>query len=126
MQNAEFDWSETLQGHILGAFYYGYVFAQIPGGILAQKYGGKHVFGIGIFATAVLTLLTPLAARTGPAYMIAVRVLEGIGEVSIPTDLIFIGKTIRFVLPFSKQRQNVKTMWLNGYCSSRFSENKKY
>lgn len=83
MQNAEFDWSETLQGHILGAFYYGYVFAQIPGGILAQKYGGKHVFGVGIFLTAVLTLLTPLAARIGPAYMIGVRVLEGIGEVSV-------------------------------------------
>jgi len=78
--NAEFDWSETLQGHILGAFYYGYVFAQIPGGILAQKYGGKHVFGVGIFLTAVLTLLTPLAARIGPAYIIGVRVLEGIGE----------------------------------------------
>lgn len=87
LQNAEFDWSETLQGHILGAFYYGYVFAQIPGGILAQKYGGKHVFGVGIFLTAVLTLLTPLAARIGPAYMIGVRVLEGIGEVSVIKNL---------------------------------------
>lgn len=81
-QNAEFDWSETLQGHILGSFYYGYVVAQIPGGILAQKYGGKHVFGIGILLTGILTLLTPIAARMGPGYMIAVRVLEGIGEVS--------------------------------------------
>jgi len=41
------------------------------------------VFGVGIFLTAVLTLLTPLAARIGPAYMIGVRVLEGIGEVSV-------------------------------------------
>ncbi|VVC37564.1 Major facilitator superfamily,Major facilitator superfamily domain [Cinara cedri] len=78
--NAEFYWSETLQGHILGAFYYGYVFAQIPGGMLAQKYGGKHVFGVSIFLTAVFTLLTPLAARIGPGYMIGVRVLEGICE----------------------------------------------
>lgn len=78
--NAEFDWSETLQGHILGSFYYGYVVAQIPGGILAQKYGGKHVFGIGIFLTGVLTVLTPFAARMGPGYMITVRVIEGIGE----------------------------------------------
>lgn len=83
LQNAEFDWSETLQGHILSAFYYGYVLAQIPGGILAQRYGGKHVFGVGIFLTSVLTLLTPIAARMGPAYLIGVRVLEGIGEVSI-------------------------------------------
>lgn len=82
-QNAEFDWSEKLQGHILGAFYYGYAIAHIPGGILAQRYGGKHVFGFGIFLTGVLTLLTPFAARMGPGYIIAVRVLEGIGEVSL-------------------------------------------
>lgn len=54
---------------------------------MAQKYGGKHVFGVGIFLTAVLTLLTPIAARIGPAYMIGVRVLEGIGEVSVITNL---------------------------------------
>jgi len=54
---------------------------------LAQKYGGKHVFGVGIFLTAVLTLLTPIAARIGPAYMIGVRVLEGIGEVSVIRNL---------------------------------------
>jgi len=40
------------------------------------------VFGVGILLTGVLTLLTPLAARIGPGYLIAVRVLEGIGEVS--------------------------------------------
>lgn len=51
--------------------------------MLTQKYGGKHVFGVGIVMTAVLTILTPLAARTGPEYIIAVRVLEGVGEVSI-------------------------------------------
>jgi len=45
------------------------------------------VFGVGIFLTAVLTLLTPLAARIGPAYMIGVRVLEGVGEVSVFTNL---------------------------------------
>lgn len=46
------------------------------------------MFGIGIFLTAVLTLLTPIAARIGPAYIIAVRVLEGIGEVSLTSNLI--------------------------------------
>lgn len=45
------------------------------------------MFGVGIFLTAVLTLLTPLAARIGPAYMIGVRVLEGVGEVSVFTNL---------------------------------------
>lgn len=39
-----------------------------------------QVFGIGIFTTAVLTLLTPLAAKAGVYVLIAVRVIEGIFE----------------------------------------------
>ena len=35
-----------------------------------------------MLCTAVLTLLTPVAARTNFALLIAVRIFEGIGEVS--------------------------------------------
>lgn len=38
------------------------------------------VFGAGIFSTAVLTLLTPLAANGGVYVLMAVRVVEGIFE----------------------------------------------
>ena len=65
----------------MGAFFYGYVITQIPGGYLAEKYGGKWLFGIGTFITAFLTLLTPVAAKAGIAPLIAIRVLEGLGEV---------------------------------------------
>lgn len=55
---------------------------QIPGGILAEKYGGKWVFGIGILLTDFFCLLTPLAARHGGSgAVIAVRVLTGLSEV---------------------------------------------
>lgn len=37
--------------------------------------------GFGILGTVVFTLLTPVAADLGASYLIAVRVLEGIGEV---------------------------------------------
>jgi ACS family sodium-dependent inorganic phosphate cotransporter-like MFS transporter 5 len=77
-----FSWNAEQQGMILGAFFYGYVITQIPGGYLAEKYGGKWLFGIGTFITAFLTLLTPLAAKSGTTPFIAVRVLEGLGEVS--------------------------------------------
>jgi len=51
--------------------------------MLAEKFGGKYVLGLGILSTAVFTLLTPLAATYGGAeWLIAVRVLEGLGEVS--------------------------------------------
>ncbi|XP_028676314.1 sialin [Erpetoichthys calabaricus] len=75
-----YDWDADTQGWILGSFFYGYLFTQIPGGYLARKFGGKWFLGIGILGTAVFTLLTPLAAHLGAGYLIAVRVLEGIGE----------------------------------------------
>ena len=54
---------------------------QVPGGWLATKFGGKYVFGIGIVMTAVLTLLTPLAAQVSVWALVVLRVLEGMFEV---------------------------------------------
>ncbi|XP_013788638.2 putative inorganic phosphate cotransporter [Limulus polyphemus] len=47
---------------------------------MAEKIGGKWLFGLGVLCTAVLTLLTPLAARLSVGSFIAVRILEGLGE----------------------------------------------
>jgi len=79
-KEGEFSWSEAEQGWILGSFFYGYVLTQIPGGRIAELYGGKKVYGIGVLVTAVLTLVTPWAARTHLYLLVAVRVLEGLGE----------------------------------------------
>lgn len=68
-------------GTVLGAFFYGYILTQIPGGIAATQFGGKWVFGIGIFITSVLTILTPFAARYSVHLLVAVRVVEGLAEV---------------------------------------------
>ena len=51
------------------------------GGYFAEKIGGKWFLGLGSMVTAVFTLLTPIAAKWGTEYLIAVRVLEGLGEV---------------------------------------------
>jgi len=75
-----YNWDKNEQGFILSSFFYGYLFTQLPGGFLASKYGGKWVFGIGILCTSLLTLVTPLAAGWGFKYLIAVRILEGLGE----------------------------------------------
>ena len=77
----EFDWDEKTQGTILGAFFYGYIVTQLPGGLLAERMGGKRLFGFGCVGSALLTLLTPVAARAGIPYFLAVRVLQGVGEV---------------------------------------------
>lgn len=56
------------------------------GGWLAARFGGKFVYGIGVTVTTVLTLLTPLAAsvsRHNVTPLIVLRIVEGLGEVSI-------------------------------------------
>ncbi|KAK6624061.1 hypothetical protein RUM44_010919 [Polyplax serrata] len=75
-----FDWSEETQSIILGAFYYGYVISHLPGGIIADHFGGKYTLGVGILCTSVVTLLLPLAANAGVGWLIASRVVTGIGE----------------------------------------------
>lgn len=67
---------------MLGSFFYGYVLTQVPGGRLAELFGGKLVFGLGVLMTAVFTLLTPIAAHTNFVVFMIVRILEGMAEVS--------------------------------------------
>ena len=82
LQYPDFTWERQTQGVILGSFFYGYIFTQIPGGWLATKFGGKRIFLIGIGATSVLTILTPILTRVGTGFLISTRILEGLFEVS--------------------------------------------
>ena len=75
-----FAWGAKEQGWILGAFFFGYVVTQLPGGRLAEKYGGKRLYGGGILITSIFTLLTPLAATISLPLFVIVRVIEGFGE----------------------------------------------
>ena len=74
-------------------FFYGYVATQVPGGRLAEVLGGKWLFGLGVLVTSVLTVLTPLAARTNLTLFLVVRVVEGLGEgVPFPAMLAMIAR----------------------------------
>ncbi|KAK4310985.1 hypothetical protein Pmani_017479 [Petrolisthes manimaculis] len=73
-----FNWDESVQGLILGSFFWGYLVTNIPGGRAAEYFGGKKVFGLGISISALLTLVTPLAARTSVSFLVAVRVMGGL------------------------------------------------
>jgi hypothetical protein len=82
-----------VQGLILGSFFYGYVCTQVPGGRLAELWGGKWLYGLGVLVTALFTLLTPWAARTSVYLLVAVRVMEGLGEgVTFPAMHAMLGK----------------------------------
>ncbi|XP_064873763.1 sialin-like isoform X1 [Oncorhynchus nerka] len=76
----QYSWDSPTQGLLLGAFFFGYLVTQIPGGYLAGHFGGSIFLGGGVLGTAALTLLTPLAAQLGPYWLFGLRALEGFGE----------------------------------------------
>lgn len=78
-----FQWDEETQGMVMSAFYYGYVVTHVPGGFLAQRFGGKFCVAYALMSTSTLTLLTPTVARTGSAQLMVLRFVEGLGEVRL-------------------------------------------
>ncbi|XP_060522415.1 putative inorganic phosphate cotransporter [Cylas formicarius] len=81
--NTLYDWDEKTQGLILSSFYWGYVVTHLPGGLWAERFGGKYSLGLGILSTAVFTLITPWVIYSSNGnwkVLVALRVLEGIGE----------------------------------------------
>eukprot|EP01062_Namystynia_karyoxenos_P015700 TRINITY_DN15715_c0_g1_i1.p1 TRINITY_DN15715_c0_g1~~TRINITY_DN15715_c0_g1_i1.p1 ORF type:complete len:555 (+),score=155.36 TRINITY_DN15715_c0_g1_i1:82-1665(+) len=74
-----FGWTNSQQGLVLSSFFWGYVVFQVPGGLLAARYGGKIVFGLGVLGTAILTFVLPFCAgHLGLLY--ALRALTGVCE----------------------------------------------
>ncbi|XP_059615153.1 vesicular glutamate transporter 3-like [Phlebotomus argentipes] len=76
----EFDWDSEEQGWILSSFFYGYFCTQLFGGILAARFGGHVVFGIGIGGSSVLMMLSPLAAKLGMYPLMIARIIIGLFE----------------------------------------------
>ena len=74
----ELGWNEAALGIILSSFFWGYTLLQIPGGWLADRYGGKRVLSIGVLWWSFFTLITPLARTAGA--MAIMRSLMGLGE----------------------------------------------
>ncbi|XP_066288221.1 sialin-like [Branchiostoma lanceolatum] len=79
----ELDWSESLKGVLLGAYFYGYIITQVVGGVLEQKFGGKVVYGTAMLVATVLNALSPVASRSSPWAMFAVRFSIGLVSVRI-------------------------------------------
>ncbi|CAG2167488.1 unnamed protein product, partial [Oppiella nova] len=91
---AEFaDWDDTIQALILSSFYYGYVITQLPGGVLAERYGGKWIMGTSMLLAAILSLLSPWAARLDYRVFIVTRVGLGLCDgVVYPVMCVMIAK----------------------------------
>ncbi|XP_078492098.1 sodium-dependent phosphate transport protein 1-like [Ciona intestinalis] len=72
-----FDWSRKQEGLFLGAAFYGNVASNIPGGLLAKRFGFHRVVGVTVLVASIFQLLTPIAAYWGFSLAIVCRVIIG-------------------------------------------------
>ncbi|KAJ8317628.1 hypothetical protein KUTeg_005532 [Tegillarca granosa] len=77
-EDGELVWDKTIQGLILGSFFWGYLVTQIPGGWVATKFGGKRVYGWSMLVATLLTFITPIAAQTSYIFLIVIRIILGV------------------------------------------------
>ncbi len=77
---AEHGWGMDVQSYVLSSFFVGYLFLQIVGGRLADRFGGKRVLAVGVLVWSLFTILTPPAAAMGIGVLIAARIGMGLGE----------------------------------------------
>ncbi len=73
-------WTPEAEGRVLSSFFVGYLLLQVVGGRLADRFGGKMVLGAGVLSWSLFTMLTPPAAYSGFAALVAARILMGMGE----------------------------------------------
>jgi ACS family sodium-dependent inorganic phosphate cotransporter len=103
----DLDYAPSAQGLVLSAFFWGYLWPQLAGGYLADRFGGKRVLGAGVAIWSVATFITPTAARASFALLFAARVLLGLGEgVNFPA---IHSLTAQWMLP----RERARTLSLN-------------
>lgn len=73
-----FKWDEIQQSKLLGSFFWLHWITQLPGGILASKFGSKMVFGLANFLACILCFLMPIACYLSFGTMIALRLMQGL------------------------------------------------
>ena len=74
----EFHLSPTVMGVVISAFFVGYASMQIPGGILADKFGARKTITAGVTLWSIFSVLT--GAASSLTNLIWVRILFGLGE----------------------------------------------
>ena len=89
----EAQWLEKDQRRILESFMWGFLVTQVPGGIMADQFGGKHVFGLGVLMSSLFCLFTPLALTSSVEASIVIRFLTGFSQgVTLPAATSLISK----------------------------------
>lgn len=78
----EYNWNSKQKAIMLSSFAYGRFLGPI-GGALAGRIGGSTMYGIGIFATALITILSPFFLHVNFYLFVFTTALTGTFEVSL-------------------------------------------
>lgn len=78
----DFNLSPVSMGVVMSAFFAGYALFQVPGGLLADKFGARKTMTTAITWWSIFTALTSFV--TNFTNMLIIRVLFGLGEASFP------------------------------------------
>ncbi|KAJ4433528.1 hypothetical protein ANN_15837, partial [Periplaneta americana] len=89
-------WDEQETGMVLSAFYWSYWITELPGGLLAQRFGGCRVLGFSVLLAGLVNLAFPLACKAHYGLAAILRAVQGLALVGIfmspdltPCDLLW-------------------------------------
>ncbi|HVY14011.1 MAG TPA: MFS transporter [Rhodopila sp.] len=102
-------------GYLFSSFYWMYVICLIPGGVLADRLGGRKIAALAIGVWSVMQMLTGLVGSY--ATMLAVRIGLGIGEA--PTNGA-VSRTLRDWAPFSERGLSMSIFTGGSYAGPAF------
>jgi MFS family permease len=112
---AELGLSPIALGYLFSSFYWMYVVCLVPGGVLADRLGGRKIAALAIGVWSVMQMLTGLAGSY--VTILLVRIGLGIGEA--PTNGA-VSRTLRDWAPFSERGLSMSIFTAGSYAGPAF------
>jgi MFS family permease len=112
---AELGLSPIALGYLFSSFYWMYVICLVPGGVLADRLGGRKIAALAIGVWSVMQMLTGLAGSY--VTILLVRIGLGIGEA--PTNGA-VSRTLRDWAPFSERGLSMSIFTGGSYAGPAF------
>ncbi len=81
----DFGWSPTTTGLVQSSFFWGYLLAQLPGGYIVSRFGGRVILPAGVVIWSGATAAVPILASTVAGLCIS-RAAVGLGEGVAPSS----------------------------------------
>lgn len=77
-----YNWTNTEQSYLLGAFFWGYLVTTLPGGTISEWLGGKDVVTYSMAFSAIFTAVVPIFANVSVWLIFVIRLLTGVSGVT--------------------------------------------